>query len=67
MGTEEADIYQSFSGVPNFSQEILSELVLLPTFLKKNKKSNMCPSNFKTISNQITSPVKMFNDGNPKF
>ena len=62
-GAEEADMYQSFSGLPQLFQELLFKLVL-----------HQCPTNFQQISptffkifKQITSLIIMFNNFNTNF
>ena len=55
LGAEEAGIYQSFLGQPNFFQKLLCKLVLLkfPTNFQINHKSP------KTVENSNPSCVKM--------
>ena len=58
LGPEEADIYQSFSGLPSYSKNFY----LIWCCLNFQRKYNSFSASFKTVLNQITSPLlKNFN------
>ena len=68
VGAEEAGIYQSFSGLTNYSKKLLFNLKLLKFLTNFQRKSNLFPASFKIISNKITSPLlKNFNPSYVKF
>ena len=63
LGAEEAVIYQSFSGLPNYSKNFY----LSWCCSNFQRKSNPLPTSFKTISNQITSPVRLLKNFNRSY
>ena len=64
LGIEEACIYQFLFTIIQLFQENLFKLMLHK--LKKNppskKNPSTFPTSFQTISNQITSPIKLLNN-----
>ena len=55
LGTKEADIYQSVSGLPNYSKNFYLSWYCFQQI--SEKKSNTFPTSFQSISNQIASPI----------
>ena len=57
LGAEGAGIYQSFTGLPNYSKKFY--LSWCCSNFQQISKENPFPPSFKTISKQITSPLRL--------